>query len=101
MRVFITGATGYLGGLVSRRLAAAGHEVRALVRPPASPRAAAAGADLGGARVPTFTGDLADRASMREGMSGSDWVIHSAAELDPDAAPGRMETANVQGSENV
>jgi nucleoside-diphosphate-sugar epimerase len=38
---------------------------------------------------------------MREGMSGAEWVIHAAAELDPGASDARMETANVTGSENV
>jgi nucleoside-diphosphate-sugar epimerase len=51
--------------------------------------------------VATFTGDLQDRASMREGMSGADWVLHAAAELDLTGPPERMRQANVQGSENV
>jgi dihydroflavonol-4-reductase len=34
-------------------------------------------------------------------MSGADWVIHAAAELDLNRAPELMRTANVQGSENV
>ena len=39
---------------------------------------------------------------MREGMSGADWVIHAAADLDMDGGPAeRMRQANVQGSENV
>ncbi len=51
--------------------------------------------------VQTFVGDLLDRASMREGMSGADWVIHAGAELDLGAPAERMAGANVQGSENV
>ena len=38
---------------------------------------------------------------MREGMSGADWVIHAAAELDLAAAGATMAAANVEGSENV
>lgn len=95
MRIFLTGATGYIGSALCRRLAAAGHELRALVRPTSRAE------ELHRLGISTFTGDLADRASMREGMSGADWVIHAAAELDP-ASPGeRMERANVAGSENV
>ncbi len=48
-----------------------------------------------------FHGDVLDRASMREGMSGADWVIHAAADLDLSGPPGRMEAVNVTGSENV
>ncbi|HEY8019545.1 MAG TPA: NAD-dependent epimerase/dehydratase family protein [Thermoanaerobaculia bacterium] len=95
MRIFVTGATGYVGGALVRRLAADGHEVRALVR--ATSRVAPL-AELG---VATFTGDILDRASMREGMSGADWVIHAAADLDLDGPAGRMKAANVEGSENV
>jgi nucleoside-diphosphate-sugar epimerase len=51
--------------------------------------------------VALFPGDLADRASMREGMSGADWVIHAAAELDPTAPTERMQQANATGSEHV
>lgn len=38
---------------------------------------------------------------MREAMSGADWVIHAAAELDFGAARDRIKGANVAGSENV
>jgi dihydroflavonol-4-reductase len=95
MRVFVTGATGYIGSALCRRLAAAGHELRALVRPTSRLEALR---ELG---VATFTGDLGDRASMREGMSGADWVVHAAAELDPTSTGERMQRANVEGSENV
>ena len=54
-----------------------------------------------GIGVATFVGDLGDRYSMREGMSGADWVIHAAAELDLAAADTTMAAANVEGSENV
>ena len=95
MRVFLTGGTGYIGRALARRLAEAGHEVRALVRPTSDAEPLKR---LGAA---TFTGDIGDRASMREGMSGADWVIHAAADLDLDGPAGRMKAANVEGSENV
>ena len=95
MRIFLTGGTGYIGLALARRLAAAGHEVRALVRPTSHAEPLRR---LGAA---TFTGDVADRFSMREGMSGADWVIHAAADLDMDGPAERMRQANVQGSENV
>lgn len=95
MRIFLTGATGYIGTALCLRLRAAGHELRALTRPTSRTET------LVGMGVAIFPGDLAERVSMREGMSGADWVIHAAAELDLDAATGRMESANVTGSENV
>ncbi len=95
MRIFLTGATGYIGSALSRRLAAEGHELRALVR--SSSRTD----ELRRLGVATFVGDLRDRASMREGMSGADWVIHAGAELDPASPDARMQDANVEGSENV
>ena len=95
MRIFLTGGTGYIGRALARRLAGEGHEVRALVRPTSD---AGPLKQLG---IATFTGDVADRYSMREGMSGADWVIHAAADLDLTGPQERMRQANVQGSENV
>ncbi len=51
--------------------------------------------------VTLFRADVTDRVSMREAMSGADWVIHAAADLDLTGPPGRMERVNVAGSENV
>ncbi len=95
MRLFLTGATGYIGRALCLRLRAESHEVRALVRATSDVRL------LHEIGVATFVGDLGDRYSMREGMSGADWVIHAAAELDLTAADATMTAANVEGSENV
>ncbi|MCP4204480.1 MAG: NAD-dependent epimerase/dehydratase family protein [bacterium] len=95
MRVFITGGTGYIGSSLCRRLKESGHQVRALVRSTSNTAALEAiGAE-------TFVGDITDRYSMREAMSGADWVVHAAAELDFRAPMDRIEGANVAGSENV
>jgi len=88
------GCETYIASL-ARRLAADGHELRALVRPTSQVE------ELRRLGVALFSGDLADRASMREGMSGADWVFHAAAELDPTAPAERMQQANAAGSENV
>lgn len=95
MRIFLTGGTGYIGGALAGRLGAAGHEIRALVR--ATSRVEKL-QEIGAA---TFAGDIADRYSMREAMSGADWVIHAAADLDFGAPEERMRQTNVEGSENV
>lgn len=95
MRVFVTGGSGYIGLELCRRLAAAGHELRCLVRPTSHREPLEA---LG---VTCFEGDLLDRYSMREGMSGADWVVHAAAELSLTVPAAQMEGANVAGSDNV
>lgn len=95
MRIFLTGGTGYIGGVLARRLAAAGHEIRALVR---STSRLDTLREIGAA---TFVGDITDRFSLREAMSGADWVIHAAADLDFDAPEERMKKINVDGSDNV
>jgi nucleoside-diphosphate-sugar epimerase len=98
VRIFLTGGTGYIGGALARRLAAAGHEVRALVRATSKAETLQSLKDLGAA---TFVGDITDRYSMREAMSGADWVIHAAADLDFGAPEERMRQINIDGSENV
>ena len=95
MRIFLTGATGYIGTALTRRLVEDGHEVRALVRESSDVEA------LRALDVATFVGDVTDRYSMREGMSGADWVVHGAAVVDMRSSPEAMERVNVEGSENV
>ena len=95
MRIFVTGGSGYIGLALCRRLAADGHELAVLVRPTSSTGPLE---ELG---VELFTGDITDRYSMRAGMSGADWVVHAAAELDFGASSERLHGANVDGSRNV
>jgi dihydroflavonol-4-reductase len=98
VRIYVTGATGYIGLALCRRLAADGHEVRALVRTTSAPAALDALREVGATLCP---GDIRDRVSLREGMSGADWVIHAAADLDFGGPAERMSATNVSGSENV
>jgi dihydroflavonol-4-reductase len=95
LRIFLTGGTGYLGGALARRLVAEGHEVRALVR------AGSHRDELERLGATLFVGDIGDRYSLREGMSGADWVIHAAAHVVLDGDAEAMAQANVEGSENV
>jgi dihydroflavonol-4-reductase len=73
MQTFVTGGTGFVGSAVVRKLLAAGHEVRALVRPRSNTRM------LDGLPVERVGGDLGDVAVLAQVMTGCDWVFHVAA----------------------
>ena len=76
MRVFVTGASGWIGSATVDELLAAGHEVTGLARSDAS----AAALQAKGARV--RRGDLDDLASIRAGAEAADAVIHLANKHD-------------------
>ncbi len=96
MKIFVTGATGYIGQRLMERLLQQGHQVNALVR-----------------RVPEgevyshpgllfFEGDLNDKTSLERGMMGCNQVYHLAAYARPWAKnPDTYFMINVQGTVNV
>jgi len=98
VKVFVTGATGFIGGEVARQLRERGDEVLCLVRTPGK---AAKLRELGCELV---AGDLSDGEALRAGMEGCDALIHAAAMYEvgiPAKQHPAMHEANVRGSEVV
>src|SRR5680860_1748821 len=98
MRVFVTGATGFIGGHVARQLSLRGDDVIALVRSPAK---ADALRELGCELV---EGDLSDAAAIVRGVEGADAVIHAGAVYKvgvPKSEHEAMFESNVGGTELV
>ena len=70
MKVFLTGATGFVGKHMLGRLLAEGHGVRALVREPQK------ASSPGNAKAEPVAGDVVNGTGLTEGMQGCDAVIH-------------------------
>jgi dihydroflavonol-4-reductase len=96
MKIFLTGATGFIGNHVAHSLADAGADLRILTRKTSNLKS------LESVRGDTVVGDLRDVDSLRSAVAGCDAVMHVAADYrlwvtDPDA----MYAANVQGTREL
>ncbi len=93
MRIFLTGATGFVGSHVARSLGAAGAELRLLTRKTSRTE------HLEGLHADLVTGDLLAPENLRSAISGCDALVHVAADYRlwvPD--PKTMYAANVEGT---
>ena len=79
MRIFITGATGYIGGAVAPALLDRGRELTALVRPETDSK------KLRDRGVAIVAGDLSSLPSLADSLAGYDAYLHLAQANTPDA----------------
>jgi nucleoside-diphosphate-sugar epimerase len=89
-RVLLTGGNGFVGSRVTRRLAADGYPIRAIVR------RGGVSPDLRHPGVEEIEGDFVDPTLARRTAEGCGLVIHSAATAGPDLEPVRR--VNVDGT---
>ncbi len=96
MKVLVTGATGFLGGWLVRRLLDEGHEVRIIKRPQSSLD------EITNLKLDIKPGDVTDEASLIEACRGMDSVFHLAGLVAYSKAQrAMMERVNIQGTSNV
>jgi nucleoside-diphosphate-sugar epimerase len=90
MRVLVTGASGFIGGVLCRRLTERGEQVTALVRRPGSAPSATEEA----------IGDLGPDGGLAEVLAGSepDCVVHLAAEIASQRSEEKLRAINVEGT---
>jgi NADH dehydrogenase len=94
MRVFVTGASGFVGRSVLARLSAEGYEVRALVRPGSARDVARA------ARVEAVEGDVVGPSDLVAASAGCEAVVHLVGILRPQGA-NTFDAVHAAGTRNV
>jgi len=95
MRIFLTGATGFLGGYVAEACVEQGFQVRALVQPGWDTTA------LSALDVEIHHGDLRNGESLEQGLRGCDLILHTAAKVADWGPWDEFYEANVEGTKNL
>jgi len=96
MTALVTGATGFVGSAVARKLLAAGETVRVLARPGGDRR------NIADLKVEIVEGDLRDRASLERALRGCSALFHVAADYRLWVPrPADIYRANVEGSRDI
>jgi nucleoside-diphosphate-sugar epimerase len=93
MRILVTGASGFIGGVVCRRAIERGHEVTALVRRPGSEPSGTA----------AVTGDLAAGGGLEQAVAEArpECVVHLAAEIASQRDAAKVTEVNVEGTRRL
>ncbi len=91
--VFVTGASGFIGGKIAERLLADGRQVRVLSRRPLP------GLEARGAEV--IPGDLDDVAALRRGCASAESVFHVAGRVGMWGPRSEFFRVNVGGTKNI
>ena len=96
MSVLVTGASGFVGSAVARKLVMRGESVRVLVRKSSDRR------NLEGLEAEVVEGDLRDPASLARALEGCASLYHVAADYRLwTRKPGELYQNNVEGSKNI
>lgn len=96
MKICVTGANGFLGSWVVRRLTQEGHEVRVLARKSSDM------SELEGLQYEVQVGDILNPASLKTAFRGQDSVFHLAGLIAYKRSDRQlMEAVNVEGTRNV
>ncbi len=96
MRALVTGATGFVGSAIARKLTGAGWQVRVLARSGSDRR------NVAQLPVEIATGDLLDAASLDEALRDCDALFHAAADYRLGVAnAAALYRTNVEGTRNI
>jgi uncharacterized protein YbjT (DUF2867 family) len=97
MKVFVTGATGFVGRVVAEHLQQAGHEARFLVR---NTRSAEANTLFERPNTEVCEGDILDTDTLKRGLKGCDAIIHLVGIIS-EVGEATFENIHTRGTESV
>jgi farnesol dehydrogenase len=96
MKTFITGASGFIGNNLVRKLTEEGHDISVLIRDPGK------AVEFTKQGIKVIQGDIFDNEKLKRGLEGCDWVFHLAAYAKPTSRDSTLPfRTNVTGTSNV